>query len=128
MNLLLVLGFIALGVGVLGVFLPILPTTPFVLLAAACFVRSSERWHQWLLSNKTFGPMIHSWEQNRCIACRVKVIAIISMLGVGGFSLFYAIESTAARITGSVFILIGLITVSLIKTCSGGEPAKNQLE
>jgi uncharacterized membrane protein YbaN (DUF454 family) len=110
-------GFIFLGVAVVGIFLPLLPATPFVLLAAACFARSSEKWHRWMLANDTFGPMIRNWERNRCISCRVKIIAVASMLCMGGYSIFFAIESPALKIAGAVFVTIGLITVSAIKTC-----------
>ena len=54
------LGFICLALGALGLFLPIVPTTPFVLLAAWCFARSSEKWHARLLRSELFGPMIRS--------------------------------------------------------------------
>jgi uncharacterized membrane protein YbaN (DUF454 family) len=112
-----ILGFLFLGLGVVGVFLPLLPATPFVLLAAACFARSSEKWHRWILANSTFGPMIRNWEQNRCISLRVKAIAIASMVFVGGYSIFFAVESNALKITGAVFVTLGLITVIMIKTC-----------
>jgi len=111
------LGFVFLGAGALGVVLPLLPATPFILLSAACFARSSPRWHRWMLANETFGPMIRNWEQNRCISFRLKLIAVLSMLFVGGFSIFVAVESTPMRIAGGVFLLIGFITVSLIPTC-----------
>ncbi|MGZ9031801.1 MAG: YbaN family protein [Burkholderiaceae bacterium] len=72
-------GAIALGVGIIGIFLPLLPTTPFVLLAAACFARGSESFHQWLLANRTFGPMVREWEGHRSIPYRTKITAIILM-------------------------------------------------
>jgi len=112
-----VLGFLFLGIGILGVALPLLPATPFVLLAAACFARSSEKWHRWLLANETFGPMILNWEQNRCISCRVKLIGVFSMILVGGFSIFYAVESTTLRTAGGLLMLSGLLTIGFIKTC-----------
>ena len=111
------MGFLFLGTAILGVFLPLLPTTPFVLLAAACFARSSEKWHQWILKNETFGPMIRNWEQNRCISCKVKLTAIASMAIVGGFSMFYALESTVLLVAGGVMITIGSVTVLMISTC-----------
>jgi hypothetical protein len=111
------LGLLFLGLGIVGVFLPLLPATPFVLLAAACFARSSEKWHRWILANNTFGPMIRNWEQNRCISLRVKAIAIASMVFVGGYSIFFAVESNALKIAGAVFVTLGLITVIMIKTC-----------
>lgn len=117
MNIFRLLGFLFLGIAILGIALPLLPATPFVLLSAACFARSSEKWHRWLLANRTFGPMIRNWEQNRCISCRVKLIAIVSMFVVGGYSVFFAVESTTAKVIGSLFVLLGLLTVSLLKTC-----------
>lgn len=72
-------GVIALGLGIAGIFLPLLPTTPFVLLAAACFARGSERFHQWLLANRTFGPMVQEWESHRSLPYRTKITAIVLM-------------------------------------------------
>jgi uncharacterized membrane protein YbaN (DUF454 family) len=117
MNVFRVLGFLFVGIALLGVILPLLPTTPFVLLAAACFARSSEKWHRWMLANDTFGPMIRNWERNRCISCRVKLIAIASMLIVGGYSVLFAVETTQVRLVGGFILLLGLITVSMIRTC-----------
>lgn len=121
MNLFRACGFLFLGIAVVGIFLPLLPATPFVLLAAGCFARSSEKWHRWMLANATFGPMIRNWEQNRCISRKVKAIAILSMLLVGGYSVFFAVESTALKVAGGLFLLLGLVTVSLIRTCSSRE-------
>lgn len=111
------LGFAFLGLGILGVVLPLLPATPFILLAAACFARSSQKWHDWLMANNTFGPMVRNWEQSRCISRRVKLIALLSMILVGGFSVFYAVESPSMKVAGGIFIFIGFLTVLLIKTC-----------
>ena len=117
MNLFRLFGFVFLGLGALGIVLPLLPTTPFVLLSAACFARSSERWHRWLLANETFGPMIRNWEDKRCISCRVKTIGILTMVLVGGYSIFFAVESNGLKIAGGVLILTGLTFILLIKTC-----------
>ncbi len=124
MNVFRVLGFLFLGIAILGVILPLLPTTPFVLLATACFARSSEKWHRWMLANKIFGPMIRNWEQNKCISCRVKLIALVSMIVVGGYSIFFAVESSQAKVFGGLFVMLGLLTVSIIKTCRGQSPKK----
>jgi uncharacterized membrane protein YbaN (DUF454 family) len=72
-------GAIALALGIIGIFLPLLPTTPFVLLAAACFARGSERFHRWLLANRTFGPIVREWESHRSLPYRTKVTSIALM-------------------------------------------------
>ena len=64
----LTLGIASLVLAVLGVVLPVLPTTPFILLAAACFARSSERFHDRLLSNRFAGPIIREWREHRVFA------------------------------------------------------------
>jgi len=111
-------GFVFLGLGALGIVLPLLPTTPFVLLSAACFARSSERWHRWLLANETFGPMIRNWEEKRCISCRVKTIGIVTMVLVGGYSIFFVVENSGLKIAGGIFMLIGLSFILLVGTCN----------
>ena len=65
-------GWFCLGCGFLGIFLPLLPTTPFVLLAAFCFSRGSQTLHRWLLTQQTFGPIICDWNQHGVIRPRVK--------------------------------------------------------
>jgi hypothetical protein len=117
------LGFVFLGLGLVGVFLPLLPTTPFVLLAAACFAQSSERMHRWILANETFGPMVRDWEQKRCVSCRVKAIAIASMVVVGGLSMFLALDTMAWRLAGGALLLTGSLVVLGLKTCRAKEEA-----
>lgn len=73
------LGAISLALGIIGIFLPLLPTTPFVLLAAACFARGSERFHGWLLSHPRFGPLVHDWQTHRAIPLRAKWLALSMM-------------------------------------------------
>ena len=111
------LGFLFLGLALLGVFLPLLPTTPFVLVAAACFAQSSEKMHKWILANRTFGPMVRDWEEKRCVSYRVKTIAITSMLLVGGLSIFVMLNDFWWRVAGVMLILAGSVTVSLLETC-----------
>ena len=111
------LGFVALALGIIGIPMPVLPTTPFLLLSAWCFARSSERWHQWLLANDTFGPVIASWEQSRCISIRIKVMAISSMVLVGGSSVVFAIDDDTYRFVALGLMAIGAIVVLRLKTC-----------
>jgi len=78
-TLLVAAGLVALGLGLIGIVLPGLPTTPFVLLAAACFARASPRLHGWLTTHRYLGPMVRDWEANRSLPLRVKWIAITMM-------------------------------------------------
>ncbi|MEC8039118.1 MAG: YbaN family protein [Pseudomonadota bacterium] len=80
-------GLIALALGAIGVFLPLLPTVPFMLLAAFCFARSSERLHNLLISHPTFGPSILEWQERGAINPRAKRYATISVVLVFSISL-----------------------------------------
>ena len=75
-----VTGILFVGLAILGVVLPILPTTPFLLVAAACFAKSSPEMQRRLLANKTFGPMIHDWQKYRSIPKKAKRIALLTMI------------------------------------------------
>ena len=79
---LILIGFISLALGALGIFVPLLPTTPFLLLSAFAFANSSERMHQWLLDHNIFGPLIDNWRQHRAISRRAKVVSILSMVAI----------------------------------------------
>jgi uncharacterized membrane protein YbaN (DUF454 family) len=80
-------GHASLAIGFIGIFVPLLPTTPFVLLAAACYSRGSERFHAWLHRHPRFGPMVRSWRDHRVIAPRAKVAAAITV----GLSVSYTV-------------------------------------
>lgn len=95
-------GWLALGVGIVGAVLPLLPTTPFVLLAAVCFSHSSPRFHSWLLQSALFGPMIKDWQARGAICRRAKINATLSMLIVGGLSIWIM----NVPLIGSICILI----------------------
>jgi uncharacterized protein len=78
--LFLALGFICVGLGGLGVFLPLLPTTPFLLVALWAFSRSSRRFHHWLYTHPRFGPRLQAWHEHGVVPVKVKVSAITAML------------------------------------------------
>jgi hypothetical protein len=73
------LGTLFLGLGVAGVFLPVLPTTPFILLSAGCYARASPRFYNWLMNHPVFGPTVREWRQHRAIPYRTKLWAITLM-------------------------------------------------
>jgi len=78
-SLWLLAGALALALGVLGIFLPLLPTTPFVLLAAGCFARGSSRCEAWLLNHHRFGPVVRNWRERRAIPRRARQLAFLMM-------------------------------------------------
>ena len=111
------LGITFLALGTVGLVLPVLPTTPFVLLAAWFFARSSEKWHQRLLESELFGPMIRNWEEKRCISRRTKLVGIGSMLLAGSASIVFALSNPWARLGTAILMTIGGITLLYIPTC-----------
>ena len=112
------LGFVCVGVAVIGFILPGLPGTPFLLLAAWCFARSSKKWHQWLLQSQLLGPIIRNWEENKCISVRTKVLALTSIFLLGGSAAYFVFDNLWAL--SLVFLLLGVGSLSIIsiRTCS----------
>lgn len=102
----LLVGFLALTLGAIGAFLPLLPTVPFILLAAFAFAQSSERMHNWLLEHNLFGGMIKDWRRYGAISLRAKIASVVTMALVLVISAFHGV---AAWI---------LITQAVILSCS----------
>jgi uncharacterized membrane protein YbaN (DUF454 family) len=98
-------GTLFLILGIIGIFLPLLPTTPFVLLAAACYARGSRRFYDWLLANRTFGPMILEWRRHRSIPYRTKITSILLMSATLGVSIVFFVESLQLK---ALLTLMGL--------------------
>jgi uncharacterized membrane protein YbaN (DUF454 family) len=89
---LFIAGTFSLVLGAVGVFLPILPTTPFLLLSAACYLRSSERMHKWLLNNRWFGNYIRNYQEGKGIPLKTKVLAMIVLWGAILYSAFIVLD------------------------------------
>jgi len=83
-----ILGWIFVVVGVVGIFLPLLPTTPFLLVAAFCFNKSSNQFHSWLLSHRILGPPVKNWQDNKIISRKAKWTAT-ALISSSAVYLFY---------------------------------------
>jgi uncharacterized membrane protein YbaN (DUF454 family) len=81
-------GMLALALGIAGLFLPLVPTTPFLLLASACFMRGSERMHRWLLGNRILGKVIRDYEEKRAVPRRAKIAGIFLLWASMSISIY----------------------------------------
>ncbi|WP_233270415.1 YbaN family protein [Chachezhania sediminis] len=117
----LALGFVALGLGILGVALPVLPTTPFVILAAFCFGKGSPRLRQWLVDHHIFGKLITDWEKYGAIAPRSKALACTMMGAVFLLSLVMGLKWWILLIQG--ICLGGAATFVLTRPNGPGDTA-----
>jgi uncharacterized membrane protein YbaN (DUF454 family) len=104
-------GFFVL-LGAIGVVLPLLPTTPFILLAAFCFARGSEKFHSWLLDHQTFGPLIYNWNEHGVVSVRAKASAIIFMLFAVGLSIYISVSAYVIWIQVGVLSLVALFLLT----------------
>jgi hypothetical protein len=111
---LLVLGTLFLATGAVGIFLPLLPATPFLLLAAACYARSSKRFYHWLLYNRLFGSYIRNYREGKGIALRVKVITLALLWGTIIYSAFFVVNALYWQII-LLIIAVG-VTIHILKT------------
>ena len=90
--LFLVLGWLFFALGIIGILLPVMPTAPFILLAAGCWARSSRRFHFWLINHKYFGKFVRDWENNHAVPLYAKYLASI-MLTISTLMLFYRLPA-----------------------------------
>jgi uncharacterized protein len=104
----LLIGLISLGLGIIGIFLPLLPTVPFLLLATFCFARSSERLHGWLLSHPKLGPPIENWSRSGAISRRAKYAATASIAVTFGISLVLGLRPWILLVQALTLICVSL--------------------
>lgn len=100
------IGIISLILGVIGIVLPLLPTTPFVLLSAFCFNRSSKKFHKFILNNKVFGQYIKDYQEKKGITLKNKIIAMVVLTSSIGYSL-YKVNHIHLQIF-LIFVFIGV--------------------
>ena len=108
----IVIGTISLGLGILGIFLPLLPTTPFQLLTAALYFRGSPRLYQRLLDHRHLGPYIRNYRENKAIPLRAKVISLLLMWGTMLYCIFFLIPLVWVKIL--MFLIAAGVTYHIL--------------
>lgn len=117
-------GLIALAFGALGALLPLLPTTPFVLLAAFCFAKSSPRVHRWLLAHGYFGPLVRNWQASGAIARHHKIAAALTMALAFAISLMAGVGLFILGIQAIVLLAVGAFVVTRPDPETISDPAR----
>ena len=105
--LLLSAGIVAVGLGVVGALVPLLPTTPFLLLAAACFARSSDRHYEWLLNHRWMGAYVRNYREHRATTRRVKAVTMALLRGSIGYAVIVIADGWVVR-TLLLFVAVGV--------------------
>ncbi len=110
-------GYFFVLLAIIGTLLPVMPTVPFVLLAAACFAKSSPEMHRWLRDHPKFGHTVCSWEESRCITRRLKIWSVVMITLGGGTSTFLFVPSGWPFWTVMGCFLLADVVVLLWKEC-----------
>lgn len=98
--------------GALGIFLPLLPTTPFLLLAAACYIRSSDKFYHWLITNRWFGRYIKNYREGKGVTITTKVTAISLLWLTIGYSAFFVVDNWIVR--ALLLLIAAAVTTHLV--------------
>jgi uncharacterized membrane protein YbaN (DUF454 family) len=115
----LILGLVCTGLGLAGLVLPLLPTTPFLLVAAYAFGRSSQRLNEWLLAHRHFGPMIANWRRYGAISRRAKILAMVFMTCALAASWIAGVN--AAILVVQAVVMLGVAAFILTRPGSPGD-------
>jgi hypothetical protein len=97
-TILITIGMVALILAIIGIIIPLLPTTPFLLLSAACFLKGSDRMYQWLINHKFFGNYIRNFREHKAIPLKTKVLAVSLLWMTILFSIIFIVQSVYLRI------------------------------
>ena len=117
-NVVLLIGHISVLLGGVALILPIIPTTPFLLVGVACYARTSEKFYNKLLENKYCGPAIKNWRYNRCIERKSKIGAVALMIVVFSSSSLLFLDNIYARLVMFGIGAIVIVTLLFIPTCN----------
>jgi len=112
----IVLGSLSVIMAALGVLLPGLPATPFLLLASFAFARSSKKMHDWLINNKVFGPILSDFLDRKGIRLHIKIISLLMMWGMMFISVFYFIDNNIVKYIAASGALVGTFAILRFKT------------
>ena len=115
--LLFTVATLSLGLGILGVFIPLLPTTPFLLLAAFCYARSSERFYRWLINNRLLGTYLRNYTEGKGMPFRMKLIIILLLWVTIGISIAFGVHNTAIRVI--LFCIAAGVTFHVVRVGKG---------
>ncbi|MCK4431669.1 MAG: YbaN family protein [Candidatus Aminicenantes bacterium] len=108
----IIAGTFFVGLGIIGIFLPLLPTTPFLLLAAACYARSSKRFYNWLLTNRWLGNYIRNYRERKGVPFKIKILSISFLWIAIGYSAIFVVHILLGRI---ILILIAIgVTIHIL--------------
>jgi len=114
-RLLIGAGTLCTVLGIIGIFVPILPTTPFLLLAAACYMRSSERFYHWLINNRIFGAYVRNYIEGRGMPIKIKIFTILLLWLTIGLTITFGVQNIIIRII-LVCIAVGVtVHIGLIR-------------
>ncbi|MBN9017409.1 MAG: YbaN family protein [Rhizobiales bacterium] len=112
-HLLFAAGWVMVALGVIGIFLPVMPTTVFMIAAAWFFTRSSPRFEAWLLNHPVFGPPVIRWRENGAIGKRAKTLAVVSM--AGGYAVFWYVVTPSPTLAAIVAVVL-LLSAAFVLT------------
>ncbi len=115
-RLLIIAGTIFTGIGIIGILVPVLPTTPFLLLAAACYVRSSRRLYNWLLNNRLFGTYLKNYLEGKGMPLRIKLMTILLLWTAIMCSILFAVQELIIRLILLIVAVGVTIHITLLET------------
>lgn len=114
-RLLIIAGTLSTAIGIIGIIVPILPTTPFLLLAAACYLRSSERFYRWLLNNRLFGNYIADYLAGRGMPLKTKIFTLALLWVAIGISMAIATQNPVVRVVLALVAVGVTLHIVMIK-------------